>query len=147
MPMQISVTTEINASPEHVWAVLADLPSYPEWHPVYRAVTGELAAGGTLTITSTHPATGRPLTAKVKVRAADPASELCWVSSLPILMKNVHSFILTPEGGGTRLEQIETYRPSFGRSTSKIVERIQSTFETINEAIKQQAEARQRASG
>ena len=34
-----------------------------------------------------------------------------------------------------------------GRAMTKVIGRIQDTFVAINEAIKQQAEARQRASG
>ena len=39
MAYEISTTTEIAATPENVWAVLADLASYPKWHPMYQAVT------------------------------------------------------------------------------------------------------------
>ena len=45
------------------------------------SVTGQLAAGSTLTITTTHPVSERAITAKVKVLAADPGTELRWVSS------------------------------------------------------------------
>ena len=55
MAYDISTTIEIAATPENVWAVLADLASYPKWHPAYVGVTGQLAAGSTLTITSTQP--------------------------------------------------------------------------------------------
>src|SRR5436305_14842113 len=58
MAYEVSTTIEIAATPENVWAVLADLASYPKWHPMYLAVSGQLAAGRTLTITSTHPTTG-----------------------------------------------------------------------------------------
>src|SRR5437764_468634 len=40
MAHEITTTTEIAATPENVWAVLADLASYPQWHPVYLSVTG-----------------------------------------------------------------------------------------------------------
>jgi uncharacterized protein YndB with AHSA1/START domain len=65
MAYEISTTIEIAATPENVWAVLADLASYPKWHPMYQAVTGQLAAGSMLTITSTLPTSGRTITAKV----------------------------------------------------------------------------------
>ncbi len=147
MPYQISATIMIAATPEQVWAVLADLASYPQWHPVYRAVTGQLAAGSRLTITTTHPVTGRAMTAKVKVLAAEPATELRWVSHLPVIMRNERSFILRPDGDGTLLVQAESYRGFLVRFPAKTIARIEGTFGAINEAIKQQAEALQRASG
>ncbi len=55
-------------------------------------------------------------------------------------------FLLRPDAGGTLLEQTATYRGIFGRFPAKTIARIQDTFAAINQAIKQQAEARQRAS-
>ena len=46
----ISATIEIAAPPEQVWAVLADLASYPEWNPVFREVSGQLTPGKRITI-------------------------------------------------------------------------------------------------
>jgi hypothetical protein len=146
MPYQISTTIEIAATPEHVWAVLSDLASYPQWHPVFRAVTGQLAAGNKITITTAHPVTDRTLTARVRVLAAEPTRQLRWVSNLGV-MRSERSFILTPEAGGTLLEQTATYRGILVRFPEKTITRIQDTFVAINQAIKQQAEARQRASG
>lgn len=146
MPYQISTTIEIAATPEHVWAVLSDLASYPQWHPVFRAVTGQLAAGSKITITTAHPVTDRTMTARVRVLAAEPTRQLRWVSNLGV-MRSERSFILTPEAGGTLLEQTATYRGILVRFPEKTITRIQDTFVAINQAIKQQAEARQRASG
>ena len=150
MAYEVSTTIEIAATPENVWAVLADLANYAKWHPVYLGVTGQLAAGSTLTITTTHPATGRTMTAKVKVRTAEPSRELRWVSKLAGVTISERVFRLTPAAGGTSLEQAGTYRGIGGnrvRGTVNTVTRIQDSFVAINEAIKEQAEARQRASG
>jgi len=145
MSVNVTATIEIAAAPERVWAVLADLPSYPQWHPVFLAVTGQLAAGSTLTITTTHPTTGRTMTAKVKVLTAEPGTELQWVSKLLGLTISERTFHLTPAAGGTHLVQDGTYRGlggSRGRSTFKVISRIQDGFEAINQAIKRQAESR-----
>ena len=59
-------------------------------------------------------------------------------------------FRLSPTADGTLLVQTGTYRGlggGRGRAMTKVIGRIQDTFVAINEAIKQQAEARQRASG
>ncbi len=111
----ISATIEIAAPPEQVWAVLADLASYPEWNPVYREVYGQLTPGNKITIHSTQPATGHTMTIKVKVLTAQPATELRWVSSVLGLMTSEHSFILSPTSGGTQLVQTQTYRGMFTR--------------------------------
>ena len=143
MAYEISTTIEIAASPENVWAVLTDLASYPKWHPVYQAVTGQLAAGSTLTITSTHPASGRSMTAKVKVLAAEPDTELRWVSRLLGLTISERIFRLSPAAGGTSLMQAATYRGlgrDRGRAMIKTISRIEGGFEAINRAIKQRAE-------
>ena len=150
MAYDISTTIEIAATPENVWAVLADLASYPQWHPMYQAVTGQLAAGSTLTITSTHPTSGRTVTAKVKVLTAEPDTELRWVSKLLGLTISEREFRLSSTADGTSLVQAGSYRGlggGRGRAMVKVLGRVQDTFTAINEAVKQQAEARQGASG
>jgi len=149
MAYDVSTTIEIAATPENVWAVLADLANYAKWHPVYVGVTGQLAAGSTLTITTTHPTTGRTMTAKVNVRTAEPGTELRWASRLLGVTISKRTFRLSPAADGTLLVQTGTYRGiggGRGRAITNVVGRIQDTFVAINEAIKQQAEARQRAS-
>ena len=149
MAYEISTTIEIAATPENVWAVLADLASYPKWHPMYQAVTGQLAAGSTLTITSTHPTSGRTITARVKVLTAEPDSELRWGSRLLGRTISERKFRLSSTADGTSLEQAGTYSGlggGRGRAMMKVLDRIKDSFTAINEAIKQQAEARQRAS-
>jgi hypothetical protein len=151
MAHEVTTTVEIAATPDHVWAVLSDLASYPRWHPVFLSVTGQLAAGNTLTITTTHPTSGRTITGKVRVRAVEPDRELRWVSKMAGVTISERVFALSPAAAGTVLVQSQTYRglggQRGGRLTLTALSRIQDAFEAINEAIKKQAETRQRASG
>jgi hypothetical protein len=150
MAYEISTTTEIAATRENVWAVLADLASYPKWHPLYQAVTGQLAAGSTLTITSTYPKSGRTVTAKVKVLTVEPDTELRWVSRMLGRTISERTFQLSSTADGTSLVQAGTYSGlggGRGRAMINVLDRVQDTFTAINEAIKQQAEARQRDLG
>jgi hypothetical protein len=148
MAHEVTTTIEIAAPPEAVWAVLADLASYPEWHPVFRKVSGQLVPGSKLTITSTIPSSGRTVTVRVKVVTVAPGAELRWVSRLLGITISDRRFLLSPVAGGTSLVQAETYQGlgggggRGGRSTFALIDRIRGTFEAINEAIKQQAEAR-----
>jgi len=142
MTQMVSAEIEIAAPPEHVWAVLSDLASYPQWHPVFTEASGQLAAGSKISLTSTQAQGGRTMTAKVKVLTAEPAAELRWRSHVLGYMVSERSFTLSPAGGGTRLVQTGTYRGFFARLPPKSITRIQAGFEAINRAIKQQAEAR-----
>ena len=140
---EISAATEIAASPQQVWAVLTDLASYPEWNPLFREASGQLTAGARVTLKSVHPANGRLMTVKVKVLAAEPATELRWASSLPGIITGEHSFSLTAAGNGTRLVQTETYRGLLARMSAQTISATQAAFQALNQAIKQRAENNQ----
>jgi hypothetical protein len=105
----MSATIQIHAPPEAVWAVLTDLGRYPEWNPLFREASGQVAAGSRITLRSVHPANGRLMTVRPKITVADPGVELTWTSSLPGIISGEHRFTLTPAGGGTRLEQSEAF--------------------------------------
>jgi uncharacterized protein YndB with AHSA1/START domain len=134
MAYEISTSIEIAATPQNVWAVLADLASYPQWHPAYRSVTGQLAAGSKLTITTTDPATGHPKTVKVKVLTAEPGTELQWSSKLLGIPVNKRRFLLSPSSGGsTLLMQTGTYRGLGGTRDMAAAQSIRSpTFRALS---------------
>jgi hypothetical protein len=137
---EISAAAQIGASPQQVWAILADLAGYPQWNPLFREASGQLTTGSTVTLKTVRPGTGRVMTVKVKVLAAEPDNQLRWVSSLPGIITGEHSFTLTPADGGTRLVQTETYRGLLARMSAKSIRRTRASFEALNQAIKQRAE-------
>lgn len=137
---KISATIEIAAPPEQVWAVLTDLASYPEWNPVFKKASGQPIPGNRITITSTNPQTDHTMTVTVKVLTAEPGTELRWASRVLGLMTSEHSFLLSPTSGGTQLVQTHTYRGLFTRFPPKTINRIQASFEAINQAVRQRAE-------
>jgi hypothetical protein len=134
----VSATTQIDAPPMAVWAVLADLSRYPEWNPLFREASGQLATGERITLRAVNPANGRLMTVKAKIVAADPGAELRWASSVPGIMTGEHSFVLTPLDGGTRLAQTEIYGGLLAATVS--VPRTETSFQALNEALKQLAE-------
>jgi len=71
-PMKIiSAAIEIGAPPMTVWAVITDLGRYPEWNPLFREASGEVAVGETITLRSVHPVNGRMMT--VNPRSSSPS--------------------------------------------------------------------------
>ena len=148
MAYEISSSITIAASPGEVWAVLADLANYPQWHPAFQSVTGQLAVGSTLAIRTTSPATGNAITLKVKVLTVEPGTELAWASRLLGITTITRRFLLRPADGGTELTQAGTYRglggsrgPGGARGALKTVANIRGSYMAINEAVKKQAEA------
>ena len=120
--------------------MLTDLARYPQWNPLIREASGQLAVGSRLTLKSVHPSNGRLMTVRPKLLVADPGRELRWVASLPGLMTGEHSFTLSPADGGTYLVQAETYRGLLAHMSDKVISRTQAQFRRLNQALKQQAE-------
>lgn len=137
----MSATIQIDAPPMTVWAILTGLDSYPDWNPLFREASGQIAVGSRITLRSVHPANGRMMTVKPKITVADPGAELRWTSGLPPLISGEHSFILTEANGGTRLVQAETFSGLLVPLSGKTFARTETSFQSLNEAIKKRAEA------
>jgi hypothetical protein len=137
----MSATIEIDAPPLDVWAVLVGLDRYPEWNPLFREASGEVAVGKRITLKSFPPG-GRPMTVRPKIVTAKPGVELRWASSLPGLISGEHTFALSPAGHGTRLVQSESFRGLLVPISGKVFARAETGFQALNEALKQRAEAR-----
>jgi hypothetical protein len=138
----MSATIQIDAPPAAVWAVLTDLDRYPEWNPLFREATGQLAVGQRIQLRSVHPANGRLMTVKPKITVAEPDAELRWEASLPGIVSGEHRFTLTPAGHGTRLEQSETVRGLLTMFPGQTWAKTAASFGELNEALKQRAERR-----
>jgi hypothetical protein len=153
MPYEITDAIKIAATPENVWAVLTELDNYPQWHPFYQSVTGQLTVGSTLTIETTSPRTGEPVTLKVKVLTVEADSDLTWASQMVGITTIKRRFLLGADDDGTDLTQAGTYRglgggrgPGGRRGALQTVTNLMGTYRAVNEAIKEQAEARQQRS-
>jgi len=143
----ISAAIEIGAPPMTVWAVLTDLGRYPEWNPLFREASGEIAVGQRITLRSVHPANGRVMTIKPKIVVAEPGAELRWAAGLPGIIGGEHSFALSPRfalspgNGGTRLVQSETFRGLLAPFSNRALANTSTSFRELNEALKIRAES------
>jgi hypothetical protein len=110
MALHLETSIDIDAPPEAVWAVLADLPSYPDWNPFIRAAKGTLAPGERLDV-EIQPERGRAMRFKPTVITAEPGRELRWLGKLLVrgIFDGEHRFTIEPAGHGTRLVQAERF--------------------------------------
>ena len=138
---QIEVFEEIDASPELVWEVLTEFPSYPEWNPFITSAEGTVADGETLRL-RIEPPGGRTRTVDVEIVVVEPGHRLAWQGRLlvPFALDGYHEVRLEPIGDGrTRLLQRETFR---GALTSLLVDEaaLERGFRGMNRALKTRTE-------
>jgi hypothetical protein len=107
----ISTVVEIDAPTSRVWAVLVDLPAYPQWNPFIVEAAGNVAVGETLSLQMALP--GRaPVTIEPRLLVVEPERELRWKGRLflPGLFDGEHAFLFTPlEHGRTRIDHVERF--------------------------------------
>ena len=61
---------------------------------------------------------------------------------MPGVISGEHSFTLSATEGGTRLVQVETFRGLLARFPGKTWATAEASFQGLNEALKERAEAR-----
>jgi hypothetical protein len=101
----------VPASPDAVWAVLAELSGWARWNTVVPVDLAPLAPGSTLPLRLR--VAGRTLVATTRVVACEPGRALAWRGGVPGLFTAVHGFDLLPSGDGTTIVHHETFRGPF----------------------------------
>jgi hypothetical protein len=136
---KITVTTEIAAPVEVVWAQLTDTASFAQWNPFVQSLTGSLTEGERLDVRIAPPG-GKAMTFRPTVTAVEEGRRLEWLGRLLMrgLFDGRHSFTLEPTESGTRLTQEETFSgvlvPVVGLA------KTEAGFRAMNEALRERAE-------
>jgi uncharacterized protein YndB with AHSA1/START domain len=110
----VRIVTAIDASPDRVWEILANLPGYRDWHPNMELLNGPDGADqpvgvGSVLRLRTNPGTPAELEFDVTVTDVDEPSVLAWEGGDPEVFYGRHRFTLIPEGRGTRLVNEEIF--------------------------------------
>lgn len=142
---ELITTIEIKAPIERVWNVLTDFPTYPQWNPMIRQVTGELRTGGRLSV-HFQPAGRKPRRFKPKLILVAPNRELRWLGwpRFPTLFDSEHYWRLqTVSDGSTHLEHGMVMYGLLAPVAAILMEDAsRAPFEAMNRAHKARAEAR-----
>ena len=136
---------EIQASPDHVWEILTDFPSYGEWNPFITFILGEARVGTRLKM-KIRPVGGHPWDFKPKVLVSDPPRELRWLGSLWIhgLFDGEHIFtIQTLSGNRVCFMQSEQFSGILVPLTPRCLwDQSLEGFRLMNEGLKGRAEGK-----
>ncbi len=95
----IRTAVEIDAPKEEVYAVLADLDSYPKWNPYHRKVEGKFEEGAELKIYVQRP-DGKEVEVPPHMMRIVENEEIIWGGGIRGIFYGVHSFILESEAQG-----------------------------------------------
>ena len=109
-PYTLEASIQIHASPQRVWAVLADRAAYPLWNPFIVSSHGQLKPGATL-VNRMHDATGDTTFTPV-LQVVDPGHELQWIGRVGPggIFDGEHTFTITQiRPGVVRLTQREDF--------------------------------------
>jgi hypothetical protein len=139
----ISVTTEISAPLETVWADLSAVHEYAAWNPFITSFTGELAVGSRVEVRIAPPG-GRPMTFRPTITEVTPGRRLEWLGRflVPGLVDGRHSFVLEAlDESRTRLTQAEEFSGVLVPVMGSMLERTRAGFMAMNDALQLRAEA------
>jgi hypothetical protein len=133
----ITVTTEIAAPAEAVWAQLVDTAAYGTWNPFITSLTGALEVGSKLAVRIAPPG-GKPMTFRPTVTEVSEGRRLEWLGRLvlPGVFDGRHSFTLEPVAGGTRLTQAETFTGILVPLVGATLAKTEEGFRAMNEALR-----------
>lgn len=129
----------IPATPDQVWAVLADFSRYGEWNPLNLEARGPARLGAKVPMVFRNLASGGEGVVRQTVRivAAEPGRELAWSGHVPLIFAGRHGFLLTPQAGGTHVLHTELLGGLLPAtwSKAKIARDFTPAYEAVNVAL------------
>jgi uncharacterized protein YndB with AHSA1/START domain len=139
--MKEYVTTSIiAASPERVWAVLADADAYQGWNPEIVGVEGRFALGARITA-RVRLGDGAVRAVPQRVVEFDPPRRMVWEGGLPLgLFVGRRTFTVTPAANGV---EFRMHLRMSGPLSSMILRSVgdrQPEIDRFSAALKRQAE-------
>ncbi len=138
---ELRTEIEIQASPEKVWQVLADLAKWPEWNPSLRAV-GAVKLGEKVEVS--FGSGSKAMTLHCVVTQVQLCRELSWKYHviLPALFSGEHIFSIEPLGANeVRFVDREVFNGLLVPLQAKDIDtNSKRGFEEMDKALKARAE-------
>ena len=134
---ETTVSTNVQADPGIVWALLTHASDYPRWNSTVVAIKGEIRQGGNIELRSTLD---EKRTFKLKVKEFESGKRLVWGDSMGNRVYSITKngtgvvFTMTEKIGGPLFPLFAGYIPFFDES-----------FEMFAADLKKEAESIQRS--
>jgi hypothetical protein len=145
MTKELCTEIEIQASPEKVWQILADLDKWTEWNPFIQHAIGKAQVGEKVDIT--FKSGSKEMTLHCTVVKVKPNKKLCWKYHvmLPGLFRGEHSFTIEPlDNNRVRFIDREIFNGLLVSAQAKDIDtNSRQGFEAMDRALKARAEQKQ----
>lgn len=139
----LSTQIEIAAPVSKVWKELADTDAYPQWNPFIKKLSGDLIAGGQLSVTI-QPKGSAPMDFAPRVIRAKENDELRWIGRLGFkgVFDGEHYFKLEEtERGTTILHHGEHFKGLLAYPLFALIgSDTRDGFMAMNQALKKRVE-------
>jgi hypothetical protein len=101
---------EADATPEEVWDVLMDFPSYQDWNPMVVAISGDPAPGSRVAVTIAMK--GGRMRFTPTVVEYEPGRRFAWQGNVWVrgLFDGLHRFEVEPSPSGAKFFHSEEFR-------------------------------------
>ncbi len=136
-----AVRRSIDAPPQVIWDLLTDASGYARWNPAVLEITGRIAAGEKIELTSiVNP----KRSFKLDVAKADPPHEMVWADGMPLgLFKGVRTYVLTPNADGTtEFSMEEVFSGLLAPLITRSIPDMTDSFQQFADGLKSAAESR-----
>jgi hypothetical protein len=133
---------EINAPIAHVYGVLTDFDSYPEWNPFFTSLSGKLELGQELSLEMSLPE-GRTYLLRPRLTCVTENRELRWQGHFvfPALLQAEHFFLLSErQASVTRVVQGQNFSGLLLRFAGNSLTLAARGSVYLNQALKKRAE-------
>jgi len=138
--MDCSVSCNIAAKPERVWALLTDAPGFSRWNSTVTSIGGEIALGQKLAIRV--PAAPKQVF-KPKVTKLEPCRTMEWSDGVAPMFRGVRTYTLTPKpDGSTDFSMVEVFAGLMLPMIKGSLPDFVPVFETYAKDLKREAEGR-----
>jgi hypothetical protein len=138
----IHTEIQIDARLETVWHVLTDFAAYSAWNPVIPGIKGDARIGAEIRF-RIHLDRMPVLPITAHIARCERESVLSWTGGRSPVFSGEHWVrISSPTEGTTRLEHGEDFEGLISRAMGRwVLDRIQTSYETLNAALKRRAES------
>ncbi len=137
--LEVSVTLDIAAPPERVWALLTDAERFPAWNSTVTAIEGTIAEGEKVVIRVPYSERAFPATV-LELDGASETRRMVWGDGFAPMFRGDRTWEVTPTATGCRFSMIEVFRGAMLPMIAKSFPDFGPIFETYARDLKSAAE-------